>query len=114
MALSFELSGVLPYTVAAIEDAVKKVAAGAYVLDPPDPREGVAVGFVGRSDTDLAEGLQRHVKAGYRRFAFTYTATAMDAYKKECQMWHEWKPAANPVHPVRPNGTDARCLICGK
>jgi hypothetical protein len=114
MAISFELSGVSPFTVNAIENAVKKIAPGVFVLDPPDPRGGSPVGFVGRSDADVSDALQRNVKGGYKKFQFTYAKTALDAFKMECQMWHEWKPVANPVHPVRPKGTVVPCIVCGK
>ncbi len=114
MALPFELSQVFPFTVASIEINVKKIAGGVYVLDPPDPRHRTAVGFVGRSDKDVAESLQRQVKAGYKEFAFTYTSSVLQAYDKECEMWHEWKPIANPVHPAKPPGKPMPCAICGK
>jgi hypothetical protein len=114
MALSFQLSELFPFTVNGIEVAVKKIGAGAFVLDPPDPRGGSPVGFVGRSDKDVAAVLQRNVKGGYKRFAFTYAKTAFDAYKMECEMWHEWKPVANPAHPVKPAGSVVPCMICGK
>ena len=114
MALPYELSDVFPLTVAAIENAVKRVAGGVYVLDPPDPRTKAPIGFVGRSDTDVADGLHRHAKAGYTRFAFAYTKSPMDGYRRECQMWHDWKPSANPLHPTPPAGNAVRCLICNK
>jgi hypothetical protein len=115
MATSFELSRTFPFTLHAIENEVRRInAPGVFVLDPPEPRVRVAGGFVGRSDTDIATTLERHVKTGFKTFAYCYVKSATEAYDRECEMWHEWKPTANPAHPTRPAGTKIPCAICGK
>lgn len=114
MAHSFQLSRTLPFTLQAIEDEVRKTSPGVYVLDPPEQRVRVAGGFVGRSDTDIADSLRRHLRTGYKTFAYTYVKTPIEAYQIECEMWHEWKPAPNPVHPTVPHGIKTLCMVCGK
>jgi len=114
MARSFELSRTFPFTLQAIEDEVRRTAPGAYVLDPPESRVRVAGAFVGRSDTDVANNLIRHLKTGYKTFAYTYVKSPLEAYNIECEMWHEWKPAPNPLHPSVPAGIKTLCPVCGK
>ena len=70
--------------------------------------------YVGRSDSDLAQRLQQHAStAAYSHFEYGFFNTADLAYAKECQLYHDYKPAANNVHPARPQGSNITCPRCG-
>ena len=83
------------------------------------------VRYIGRSDSDLKERVKHGIvemetdKAlRYERFKFSYADSAVEAYYKECQNYHDFGGAEgrlmNKVHPAKPEGYEGKCPICGE
>jgi hypothetical protein len=71
--------------------------------------------YVGRSDTDLQDELIiRLVTHPHSRFKFSYANSKGEAYRKECQNYHDFKVPENDIHPALPRGMNLTCPICGK
>lgn len=84
---------------------------GAYILS----RDGKNAHYVGRSDTDLGWRLRQSVAEGYgyRYFWFQYAPSPMQAYRLECNWYHEYGPSDNTVHPAVPPNANWRCPVSG-
>jgi hypothetical protein len=83
---------------------------GVYILSRDDRKAT----YVGRSDTDLQqEILQSASKGSYVVFWFDYASSPMDAYKYECELFHEYQPPDNSIHPAIPAYTNWRCPVQG-
>jgi hypothetical protein len=111
MALSFSLSNAVSYTDAQIDANVTKKRSGVYVLGPKADGGGVGVKYVGRSDDDLAGRLKNHeLKSKHSHFVFAYASNADDAFKKECELYHEWPQSlSSQIHPARPKNSNVQC-----
>lgn len=71
--------------------------------------------YVGRSDTDLQDELIiRLVTHQHPSFKFSYASSNEEAYRKECQNYHDFNPHENEKHPASPAGMNLRCHVCGK
>lgn len=89
---------------------ITRISPGVYILS----RDGKTVTYVGRSDTDLRSRINQSEREGvYTHFWFEYTASARDAYLKECEYFHKYRPPDNSKHPSVPVGTNWRCPIIG-
>jgi hypothetical protein len=102
-----------PYTLTAdkIDEIVTKTSAGTYALDRSDGTDGFKVYRVGRSDKNLNARLKSYVGGKYTRFKYGYNSSAKAAFEKECELYHDWNPPDNAIHPDRPDGTDWKCPI---
>jgi hypothetical protein len=69
------------------------------------------INYVGRSDDDLAGRLKQHV-GRYAQFQCIYLGSAKAAFDKECQLYHDFTPPDNQVHPARPKNTNWGCPRC--
>lgn len=100
-----------PRSISRVDTYVTKTSAGAYILS----RDGKAVHYVGRSDTDLAKRIKSYANEGlnYKFFWFEYTASPMQAYYLECEWWHKYAPLDNDNHPAVPPGTYWKCPVPG-
>jgi len=81
---------------------------GVYLLSS----DGEAVEYVGRSDTDLGREIRQTATSrftGIEYFWCEYSSSEMQAYKRECELYHEYEPHLNEVHPAVPPGTSWRC-----
>lgn len=71
--------------------------------------------YVGRSDTDLqGELIIRLVTHPHPKFKFSYPSSIEEAYRKECQNYHDFKVPENDIHPASPKGMNLGCHVCGK
>jgi hypothetical protein len=95
---------------------------GVYVLGRE--RSGTFHGlYVGRADADLRRRLAEHLPGREAnpfiriyapdRFTFEYTATACEAYRTECTLFHSAKYPANLFHPDPGPHADWACPVCG-
>ena len=103
-----------PYHLSAqaLDSIVTRNAPGTFVLGE-DTDDGFHVDYVGRSDIDLNARLHRHV-GKYRHFRFDYMPDASAAFRDECELYHNYNPEHNPVHPEPPRGsgwTSPRCQV---
>jgi hypothetical protein len=105
------LLGPFPLTSQGIDIEITRTSPGAYALGSVDMASVFHVNYVGRSDDDLAKRLKQHVTA-YKHFKYGCYASPKGAFEKECNLYHDFSPAANKVHPARPSGANWRCPRC--
>jgi hypothetical protein len=109
--LSSGLQGPYSLTSTGIANSIPRKSAGTYALGKTE--NGVfAIYYVGRSDDDLAARLQQHATKWYPEFKFGYSENAKAAFEKECQLYHNFNPPDNDLHPARPVGTYLSCPAC--
>jgi len=71
------------------------------------------VKYVGRSDNNLRNRLLNHAREGkYVYFAFWTTKTIIEAYYKECELFHNHNSAVNKMHPDAPRNLPYFCPFC--
>jgi hypothetical protein len=104
------LQGPKPLTSTSIDNSVRGTSPGAYALGHVDSLSVFRVSYVGRSDSDLNARLHNHIGV-YRHFIFWIVDTKRQAFEKECQLFHEYDPPDNDVHPARPPGTSYSCPV---
>ncbi len=96
---------------------------GVYVLGRE--RAGAFHGlYVGRSDRDLRAHLAEHLPGreadffirlyGPDCFCFQYTATAYEAYRMECTLYHSVQYPSNLLHPDPGQNWRWECPVCGR
>ena len=90
---------------------VTKTSPGTFILaDEPGKVE-----YVGRADEDLRIDLLNWI-GEYDHFQFEYAKTALEAFEKECVLWHRHGGPLGKVeptdHPDRPDGSGWQCPSC--
>jgi len=102
-----------PYKLDAdtISKVVTKTSAGAYALGKSNSNGGLTVHRIGRSDGDVADRLGDYI-GQYAEFKFDYFSSAKAAFEKECNLYHDFNPPDNDIHPDRPDGTELKCPRC--
>jgi hypothetical protein len=105
------LTGPFALTDSVIDEEVSRKSAGAFALDDSEKGISFRVVYVGRSDWDVNSQLHVHV-GRYKRFKFVYCPSARAAFEKECQLFHDFDPHDNAVHPRRVPGSDWTCPRC--
>jgi hypothetical protein len=105
-----------------VDDYVEKSCIGNYALGFLGDKGEFYIQYVGRSDTDLNARIKAHIgeKAStgndYLFFKFSYSASAKEAYEKECINYHDFSRYTldNEVHPDRPDNSNLNCPVCGR
>jgi hypothetical protein len=108
------LRGPFPFSKSSIEHEISNIVPGAFALGTI-AENSFRVDYVGRSDTDLALQLLLLLNHSdrYRKF-FHRDLTALEAYGKECQIFHEFQPPDNQaIHPKIIPGSSWSCPVCG-
>jgi hypothetical protein len=106
------LLGPFALTDRVIDEEVGQNRPGAYVLEDSSDLVNFHVVYVGRSDTNVNNQLHVHV-GSYKRFRYQYCSSGQAAFEKECDLYHDFEPRDNPIHPKRPGGTNWTCPRCG-
>jgi hypothetical protein len=99
---------------AEIDAAIGPGHMGIYALGSLNADGTFSIAYIGRAEIDLAEKLRAHIGDSYRAFSFALAATALSAYRMECELFHHIRPSDNHTHPVRPAGTRWTCPVCGR
>ncbi len=108
----FTMSGPYPLSHRGIDSNIPLGTAGVFVLGTINGRGNLkVVEAIGRSDSDLAAELKRHVGKS-PEFLFQRAGSAAEAFQMECDLFHQIRRFDFP-HPVRPSGTLLKCSICG-
>lgn len=105
------LRGPFPLTSAGIDNAVTKTSPGAYALGKTED-DVFRIRYVGRADDDVKGRLQKHVPEPYPQFKYEYYPSPKAAFEKECNLYHDFQPSDNTIHPARPKGTTYACPRC--
>jgi len=95
-----------------IDQEVSAGRPGAYVLEDSADLINFCGVYVGRSDTNVNNQLHVHV-GSYKRFRYQPCSSAQEAFEKECDLYHDFEPRDNPIHPQRPAGANWKCSRCG-
>lgn len=112
-----------PLTEEKINANVAEQRIGNYAYGYLNDNGSFIVRYVGRSDTDLRNRIKHGIqefkdnpKLKYEQFKFSYADSAEEAYRKECQNYHDFGGPEgflmNERHPDSPEGTDLTCPIC--
>ena len=94
-----------------ISSSVTRIAPGAFVLGHKGPDGRFYVDFVGRADKDIKTQLLGLIGSG-TLFKYRVTPSAEQAFHMECELFHDFKPPGNRMHPDRPAGTKWECPRC--
>ena len=65
---------------------------------------------VSHVDGDLGGELRKYI-GKYSGFRFKFFRSTRNAYDKECQIYHEFRPSKNIKHPTRPRNTKFLCSV---
>jgi hypothetical protein len=106
------LRGSFPLTEEEIKKQIKSKAPGVFTLGNLGADGRYQTLYVGRADRDLADTLKKCLRQT-QRFKYEQFDNKEDAFHKECELYHLFKPAANKVHPPVPTLEDWRCKTCG-
>ena len=106
------LTGPFSLTTSGVTAAVTFRSPGAYALGFLGADNVFQIAYVGRSDEDVSSRLLNHVQKPHSQFCFAYLSSAPVAFFKECNLYHDFDPPENLVHPARPQGTNLRCPRC--
>lgn len=110
------LHGPYSLTEDVIDEIVRGVGPGAYVLTRRETKPSFIVNYVGRSDGDLSARLKQWVGSKYSHFKYGFLDNAKAAFLKECQIFHDFggiESLDNKVHPARVENTNWTCLVEG-
>ena len=98
-------------TFEGIERAVPSTSMGVFALGHTDTLGKFCVDHVGRSDTDVRSRLRDYIGSALL-FKYDVFDSQRAAFEKECQLYHDFNPPGNPLHPDRPRGTTWDCPRC--
>ncbi len=111
------LRGPFTLTTLGVQKAVTRTSAGAYGLGHTRQTDNVfIIEYVGRSDDDVCARLLKWAPAKYLQFKYEYYDSSLAAYRKECDLFHDFSGMGsldNEVHPAKPANSNLRCARCG-
>lgn len=105
------LMGPYQLTFDGIASAVARRSAGVYALGHTSPEGIFRIHHVGRSDSDVGEKLRDYIGSD-TMFKYGYFPSAKTAFEKECELYHDFRPPGNTIHPDRPRGSSLECPRC--
>ena len=96
-----------------IDSLITRTLPGNYALGRKNDKGAFEVCYVGRADSNVNDRLKSWVgNTKWPLFKFSYATSPKDAFKKECENFHDFSPPDNQVHPDRPDGSFWRCPNC--
>jgi hypothetical protein len=105
------LMGPYQLTFDGISSAVTRRSAGVYALGHTDADGKFHIQHIGRSDTDVCEKLRDYIGSN-TKFKYGYLPSSKTAFEKECDLFHDFTPPGNRIHPDRPAGSNLECPRC--
>jgi hypothetical protein len=105
------LMGPYRLTFEGIDCAVTRRSAGVYALGHAAADGRFHVHHVGRSDEDIKSHLRDRIGSAMQ-FKYEYAATSRAAFERECELFHDLRPAGNRIHPGRAARTSWECPRC--
>jgi hypothetical protein len=109
--LASTLSGPYHLSFDDINAVIRRKSAGAFALGYVDQKGDFRIRYIGRSDDDVRQQLCNMIGSD-QYFKYSYYVTAAGAFYKECELFHDFRPQANHLHPERPKGTSLDCPRC--
>jgi hypothetical protein len=108
---SLGLLGPYRLTYDEISNAIPRVAPGAFALGHKGPDGKFYVDFIGRADRDVRGKLHEMIGSA-TLFKYSCTPSTEAAFHKECELFHDFKPPGNRMHPDRLPGSNWECPRC--
>jgi len=105
------LLGPYPLAFEEVQKVISRKSAGAFALGHQDHEGRFLVSLVSRSDTDVRTRLCEYIGTA-NQFKFALYPSSKEAFEKECQLFHDFAPPNNILHPSRPAGTQWECPRC--
>ncbi len=65
---------------------------------------------VSHVDGDLGAELRKHI-GDYKGFRFKFFRSTRNAFDRECEIYHAFKPRENKDHPTKPKNTKFTCPV---
>lgn len=107
------LNGPIKLTCDGIQDELADGCPGVFALGFTDQQGRFCITFVGSADADLKSVLRNHIGTA-PEFKFRHYAAAEAAFERECELFHQFMPVGNFLHPERPPGSNWKCPKCGR
>jgi hypothetical protein len=105
------MNGPYALTFDTLERVLPAEGRGIFTLGYVDHEGRFRVQKVGRDDTDLRARLIQLIGSS-TMFKYALLRDARIAFEQECELFHEFRPPSNFIHPSRPAGTDWQCPRC--
>jgi len=105
------LDGPYRLTFDAVSAVVRSQVSGVFALGYGAAGDVFYVNYIGRSDADLRARLLEFIGSDVA-FKFRPTLTPKEAFLRECELFHAFRPPGNRVHPSRPSLSDWQCPRC--
>jgi hypothetical protein len=102
-----KLHGPHPLNATTLDVHVRGVGPGAYALGYVE-NNTFYIQRIGRSDTDLNARLHDY-EGQFASFKYGFVDSKQLAYHLECELYHDYDPPGNKIHPDKPNGTNHNC-----
>ncbi|RUO98724.1 MAG: hypothetical protein EKK30_10950 [Hyphomicrobium sp.] len=94
-----------------IDEELVDQCPGAYALGFIDNMGRFAITYVGSAGEDLKSKLRAHIGTA-SQFKFRHFTDQQKAFEKECELFHQFMPRGNFLHPSRPQGANWTCPRC--
>jgi hypothetical protein len=105
------LEGPYPLSYEGISEALPVKTAGVFALGYVGRDNAFYINYIGRSDEHLRECLLGHIGSD-KAFKYGIARSAQEAFWRECELFHRFRPNANRVHPGRLPSTSWVCPRC--
>jgi hypothetical protein len=110
---SLSMEGPYRFNIKTINEKVTRVSPGNYVLGRRNEHGTFLFSYIGRANTDLNSKLKsRAAKMDKPFFKFRYSDSAQEAFRIECENYHDYVKDGKNKHPKRPADTDWKCPRC--
>ncbi len=111
---SLNMKGPYTFNSESINTHVTQTSPGNYAIGLINDQGNFMPKYIGRADMDLNKRLQNWIgMKNHPHFKFSYALSPKDAFIKECENWHAFKPIENSQHPAKPLKEDWLCPECG-
>jgi len=110
---SLSMEGPYRFNVKTINEKVTRVSPGNYVLGRRNERGTFLFSYIGRANTDLNLKLKSWAaKIDKPFFKFRYSDSAQEAFRIECENFHDYIKDGKIKHPKKPANSDWQCPRC--
>lgn len=106
-----ELNGPYRLVYDEITFFVRSASKGVYLLGQEGQSNRFLISYVGAGFTDVRSELLDRIGTA-SMFKVQLTSSAEAAFRKQCDLFHQFKPSGNFLHPERPHGSSVQCPHC--
>ncbi len=106
-----ELNGPYRLVYDEITFFVRAASKGVYMLGQQGQSNRFLISYVGAGFTDVRSELLDRIGTA-SMFKIQLTQNADVTFRKQCDLFHQFQPSGNFVHPERPRGSSVQCPHC--